>query len=106
MPLKNLKDFTDLLVPLQEAYGQLETEYELQRAMLHEKAAENAKLREALSFLLGQFQSEPKMDGNHYYRFTNSGWPMTHFRGPNVEMALTNAMAEVCRNNEDGENKR
>lgn len=46
--MRSLKDFTDLLVPLQEAYGQLETKYELQRAMLHEKHAENARLRDGI----------------------------------------------------------
>lgn len=51
-----------------------------------------------LAFLLERFQSySPKMDGQHSWRFRNAGWPMTYFKGPSVEEAIRNAMAEVDR---------
>ena len=52
----------------------------------------------ALEFLLGQFQMcNPDMGGQHSYRFRNGGWPMTHLRGPSIDEALAEAMAEVER---------
>jgi hypothetical protein len=59
---------------------------------------ENAALRERLAFLCGQFQSHSlQMGGEHSYRFNNSGWPMTHFRGPSLDIAMVRAIAEVKR---------
>ena len=60
--------------------------------------AEIERLRAELAFLHSQFQMHsPKMDGQHSWRFRNSGWPMTHAKGPTVEAAIQAAMAEVAR---------
>lgn len=56
MSLKTEGEIAEILASIREAYGQLETEYELQRAMLHEKAAENAKLHGELKALRGLFE--------------------------------------------------
>ena len=51
-----------------------------------------------LKFLMGQFQlHSPKMDGQHSYRFNNSGWPAWEMRGPSLEIAIDNAINAVER---------
>jgi len=66
--------------------------------------AEIERLRAERAFLHSQFQMHsPKMDGQHSWRFRNSGWPMTHAKGPTVEAAIQAAMAEVAREQQAAE---
>jgi len=66
--------------------------------VIEKQRQEIERLQAELAFLHSQFQlHSPKMDGQHSWRFRNSGWPMTHAKGPTVEAAIQAAMAEVAR---------
>lgn len=48
------------------------------------------------NFLINQFQMHsPDMGGQHSYRFRNSGWPMQHFKGSSIEIAIDNAIEAI-----------
>lgn len=56
-----------------------------------------------LEFFFCQMQMQmhsPTMDGQHSYRFRSGGWPMTHCRGPNADVAVKAAIQEVKRQRE------
>ena len=71
---------------------------------IRKQQQEIEQLRAELAFLHSQFQMHsPKMDGQHSWRFRNSGWPMTHAKGPTVEAAIQAAMTEVAREQQAAE---
>jgi len=60
--------------------------------------SETVSDKELLEFLLSNFQTrDVRMDGQHSYSFRNSGWPMTHCRGPNIRAAFQNVFREIER---------
>lgn len=59
---------------------------------------------EMLEWLLSNFQMHsPHMGGQHRYRFRNGGWVMSNCVGPNIEDALSNALAALREQNGEGE---
>ena len=56
------------------------------------------KAADILEFFFSRLQMRsPKMDGQHSYSFMAAGWPMNHCVGPNAEIAVEAAIAEVKR---------